>query len=530
MGKKQHQKDKLYITHTEWREEWCGKKRDAERDARAKFRRLPFSNCALSMQPFENPYCTKEGVVFDLLNIMPFLKKHGVNPVTGDPLTFKELIKLNFHKNSDDKYHCPVLFKVFNENSHIVAVRTTGNVYSYEAIEQLNINPKHWKDLITDEPFTRSDIIHIQDPTNLDKRNIADYFYVKMGLSVGDSDTKKKEAQVRLLNLNAEATETLKTLEKDYKPPTEGDNVDVAELYNKPGPSVPVPSATFGNYNAALYSTGRAAASFTSTVCERVTKVEAAVLDDDSIRYKYMPKGKKGYVRLVTTLGNLNIELHCDLVPKTCDNFIRHCKSGYYKGCEIFRVVRNFMCQTGDPNNNNDRSVGGKSAFGDGAPFEDEFMPQLLHNARGVVSMAHDGRKNQNRSQFMITFAPSTFFDRKHSVFGRIVGGMDTLLKIERVEVTDEGEKPLKPITILDTVVFVDPFLEADENVKKAKEAEQKAALAAKMANKPVAKVVEKQKALTMAAATGGVGKYIAASHVQSNIKFEGDSKKPRLG
>jgi hypothetical protein len=55
-----------------------------------------------------------------------------------------------------------VLGKVFTEHTHIVAVKATGNVYSWEAVEELNIKAKNWKDLLTDEPFTRKDILHIQ--------------------------------------------------------------------------------------------------------------------------------------------------------------------------------------------------------------------------------------------------------------------------------------------------------------------------------------------------------------------------------
>jgi peptidyl-prolyl cis-trans isomerase-like protein 2 len=59
------------------------------------------------------------------------------------------LIKLNFHKNEEGKYHCPVTYKEFNEFSHIVAVRETGNVYSNDAYIQLNKEPKFYFDLLT---------------------------------------------------------------------------------------------------------------------------------------------------------------------------------------------------------------------------------------------------------------------------------------------------------------------------------------------------------------------------------------------
>ena len=65
-------------------------------------------------------------------------------------------------RNKDGEYHCPVTFKVFNKHTHITAVKTSGNVYARDAIEQFNIKAKHWHDLMTDEPFKRSDLIDIQ--------------------------------------------------------------------------------------------------------------------------------------------------------------------------------------------------------------------------------------------------------------------------------------------------------------------------------------------------------------------------------
>jgi len=61
-----------------------------------------------------------------------------------------------------DEYHCPITLRTFNENTHIVAIKTSGNVFAYDAVERLNIKAKFWKDLMTDEPFTRKDIITIQ--------------------------------------------------------------------------------------------------------------------------------------------------------------------------------------------------------------------------------------------------------------------------------------------------------------------------------------------------------------------------------
>jgi hypothetical protein len=79
-----------------------------------------------------------------------------------------------------------VLIIVFTDNSHIVALRNTGNVFSYEAIDRLNIKPKSFKDLVTDEPFTRADIITLQDPHNLTLRDMTAFKYIQDGVSVGD--------------------------------------------------------------------------------------------------------------------------------------------------------------------------------------------------------------------------------------------------------------------------------------------------------------------------------------------------------
>ena len=135
MGKKQHSKDQLYLTATEWQADWGGKKHAVH----LPWKTLPFDCCAISFRPFETPMCTDDGSIFDLLNIVPYLKKFRRHPVTGNPLAAGDLVKLHFHKNGDGKYHCPVLFKVFNSHTHIVAIKTTGNVYSYEAVKELNV-------------------------------------------------------------------------------------------------------------------------------------------------------------------------------------------------------------------------------------------------------------------------------------------------------------------------------------------------------------------------------------------------------
>jgi len=483
MGKKQHQKDKLYLTNTEWAQQYGGYKRP--RADKAEFRRLPYTHCAISLQPFENPLCTVQGHVYDLLHIVPFVRKYKMDPITGTPLDAKGLIKLHFAKNKEGKYHCPVLFKVFTENTHIVAIKTTGNVMSYEAVEELNIKPQNWRELLTDELFTRKDLITIQDPKDLTKFNLSAFYHIKHSIKVVDEDEErsKLDPAARLKKVNSVTKATLEELNREYK--TTKTETKTERKADK--------------FNAAHFSTGMVAAGLTSTVMEPVLQHEAAVVDDDTIRYAHVKK--KGYVRLVTNAGPLNLELHCDKVPRACENFIRHCNSGYYAGTKFHRSIRNFMIQGGDPEGTGE---GGQSVWGE--PFADEFRPNLSHTGRGVLSMANSG-PGTNKSQFFITYRSCKHLDNKHTVFGGLVGGLETLAVMEKVEV-DNKDRPIEDILITAAQVFVDPFQEADEELARlrAEETErlqQEAAATSGKAQKPSKR--------PLVAVRSGVGKYLTS-------------------
>ncbi|XP_044586452.1 RING-type E3 ubiquitin-protein ligase PPIL2 [Cotesia glomerata] len=487
MGKRQHQKDKMYLTYTEWTTLYGGKKsgENSETSEDSTFRRLPFNHCCVSLQPFEHPYCDPDGNVFELEPILTYVKHFKHNPVTGKPFDVKKLIKLNFTINSAGEYHCPVLFKVFSKFSHIVAVKTTGNVFSWEAVEQLNIKTRNWKDLINDQPFTRADLITIQNPTDASKFNLSRFHHIKNNLRVEDEETirERNDPNAKLKTVSAETSDILAELKRDYKPPEQKEEIV---------------KATADKFNAAHYSTGAVAAGFTSTVMPRETVHQAAIIADDLVRYERVKK--KGYVRLVTNFGTLNLELHCDIVPKTCENFLKHCQTGYYDNTKFHRSIRNFMIQGGDPTNTGN---GGKSIWD--APFADEFKPNLTHQGRGILSMANSG-PNTNGSQFFITFRSCRHLDRKHTVFGKIVGGLDTLNAMEKIEV-DNKDRPIEDIIILRANVFVDPFQEADEQLAAERAAElEKAAQEAK--NKLAVNKNKEQKNV-LKAYHSGVGKFI---------------------
>ncbi|KAF7989070.1 hypothetical protein HCN44_007380 [Aphidius gifuensis] len=488
MGKRQHQKDKMYLTYTEWTTLYGGKKSGNNDDSEeSTFRRLPYDHCCVSLQPFENPYCDENGNVFEYEAVLLYLKQYKHNPVTGKPLDMKSLIKLNFHKNAQDEYHCPILFKTFTKYSHIVANKKTGNVYSWEAVEQLNIKAKFWKDLVNDEQFVRADLVTIQDPTNASKFNLSTFHHIKKNLRVEDEEMIKdrKNPNARLKKVSNETKEILLELERDYKP---------AEKKDK------APKALADKFNSAHYSTGAVAAGFTSTVMPQELMHEAAVIEEDLVRYERVKK--KGYVRLLTNFGILNVELYCDVVPKTCENFIRHCQDGYYDGTHFHRSIRNFMIQGGDPTNTGN---GGKSIWN--KPFEDEIKPNLVHQGRGILSMANSG-PNTNGSQFFITFRSCRHLDKKHTVFGKIVGGLETLNAMEKIEV-DNKDRPIEDIIIQRAQVFVDPYQEADEQLANERSTEIERIA---QEQKDIQLSKKKDSDNTLKVYRSGVGKYVKPS------------------
>lgn len=170
---------------------------------------------------------------------------------------------------------------------------------------------------------------------------------------------------------------------------------------------------------------------------------------------------KKGYVQLITNMGTIDLELHCDLTPNTCLNFLTHCENGYYNGTIFHRSIKNFMVQGGDPEGT---GKGGKSIWG--KDFKDEIVPSLKHDGIGVLSMANRG-KDTNGSQFFITYKSAKHLDGKHTVFGRVIDNYETLKKIENIP-TDSTDRPLQQVKIESVDVVYNPL--SNEELKKEKE------------------------------------------------------------
>ena len=173
-------------------------------------------------------------------------------------------------------------------------------------------------------------------------------------------------------------------------------------------------------------------------------------------------------VTVHTNLGDFTLELFPEVAPKTVENFVTHAKNGYYSGVIFHRVIEDFMIQGGDPTGT---GMGGESIYG--RTFEDEFSREAF-NLYGTLSMANAG-PNTNGSQFFIVTAKQVpaqmlkqlkdggwpeeiveeyakvggtpWLDHRHTVFGRVVEGMDVVLKIEGVE-RNAQDRPLEDVVI----------------------------------------------------------------------------------
>lgn len=137
-----------------------------------------------------------------------------------------------------------------------------------------------------------------------------------------------------------------------------------------------------------------------------------------------------------TTMGTIELELFTDKAVKTAQNFVGLAETKYYNGIIFHRVIDNFMIQGGDPAGT---GSGGESIWG--KPFEDEVKTGLKHNSEGILSMANAG-PNTNGSQFFITLKATPWLDGKHTIFGKVISGMEVVKAIGKTK-TNQNDKPL---------------------------------------------------------------------------------------
>ena len=149
-------------------------------------------------------------------------------------------------------------------------------------------------------------------------------------------------------------------------------------------------------------------------------------------------------VRIETSMGNITITLDPSM-PITAGNFETLVEKGYYNDVIFHRVIDGFMIQGGDPT--------GTGHGGPGYTIPDEFPPNN-RNDRGTVAMANAG-PNTGGSQFFINLVNNNYLDKKHPVFGKVVGGMEVVDRIAKVQTNGQtgGNRPLQNVTIIRAVM-----------------------------------------------------------------------------
>ena len=160
--------------------------------------------------------------------------------------------------------------------------------------------------------------------------------------------------------------------------------------------------------------------------------------------------------QLHTSRGDIKLEVFCESVPKTAENFLALCASDYYNGSPFHRLIPNFMVQTGSPASDPKSKASATIYDTPNQLFEDEIRPALRHNSRGIVSMANKG-VNSNGSQFFITFAPAPHLDGKNTVFGKVLEGTEVLDELEKLEV-DKKSRPKEKVEIKSVTMHANPL------------------------------------------------------------------------
>src|SRR3989338_10991270 len=148
---------------------------------------------------------------------------------------------------------------------------------------------------------------------------------------------------------------------------------------------------------------------------------------------------------LHTNKGDIKIEFFEKDAPNTVANFIKLATEGFYDGVKFHRVIKGFMNQGGDPLTRDDTKMAMWGTGGPGYTFADEIGPNNKNDA-GTISMANAG-PNTNGSQFFINTANNNFLDAKHTVFGKVVSGMDVVGLLENTP-ADSMDRPIEKIVI----------------------------------------------------------------------------------
>jgi len=149
------------------------------------------------------------------------------------------------------------------------------------------------------------------------------------------------------------------------------------------------------------------------------------------------PADKTYVAEMTTNKGPIEIKLLPQVAPMHVTSFIYLTRLGFYDGLSFHRVIPGFMAQGGDPV--------GTGSGGPGYKYDGEFKPDVKHDKPGLLSMANAG-PGTDGSQFFLTFVPTPWLDGKHTIYGEVVSGTETLKALEKAG-TPQG-RPTEPLKI----------------------------------------------------------------------------------
>lgn len=157
------------------------------------------------------------------------------------------------------------------------------------------------------------------------------------------------------------------------------------------------------------------------------------------------------FATIVTSEGDVKVELFNNSAPQTVANFVVLAKKDFYDGVKFHRVIKDFMIQTGDPLSK-DADPANDGTGGPGYSFADEITPDSPKLIKGTLAMANSGVNTNGSQFFIVTAEATTWLDGKHTPFGRVVFGMDIVDKIGTTK-TDATDRPSTDIIVKDIII-----------------------------------------------------------------------------
>lgn len=158
------------------------------------------------------------------------------------------------------------------------------------------------------------------------------------------------------------------------------------------------------------------------------------------------------YATMVTSAGDIKIELFNNIAPQTVASFIVLANKHFYDGVLFHRVIKDFMVQTGDPLSK-DNDISNDGTGGPGYTFPDEITDKSPKLARGGVAMANSGPDTNGSQFFIITAASLPDLDGKYTPFGKVVYGMDVVDKIGNIQTDKKNDRPKTDIVVKDIII-----------------------------------------------------------------------------